>query len=292
MSVLRTIFICLILVYGVAMESYAEEKKIGPLRVGGSTTLLPIISKCANDFIEKYKTWDKVDLKLPKEDIAIFVSGGGSGFGIKSTINGTVDIGLASRDLKSKEMKLLGTYKTFLVGKDAVVIAANKDNQLVKVKKGLTNDEVAKIFSGAKKTYRDVNPRLSDDEIALLVRDSGAGSAELMQKLIMRKNQISPDALQLPSQGALLKKLEGNTRVIGYISSGLVLSSDKLYGFALEGVEPTYKNIMEGKYSFVRPLLMVVKGETGTAAKKFIEYVLTTGQKIVSANHYVPILKK
>jgi len=149
--------------------------------------------------------------------------------------------------------------------------------------------EVAEIFSGSKKTYKSIDPSLPDDNIVLLVRDAGAGSAELMQKLIMGKSQISPNALQLPSQGALLKKLETNSRFIGYISSGLVLSSDKLYGFALDGVKPSNTNIVNGKYSFVRPLLMIVKDEPSLAAKYFIDYILTTGQKTVSANHYVPV---
>jgi|TARA_B100000315_G_scaffold259566_1_gene316094 phosphate transport system substrate-binding protein len=267
----------------------AENLDVDSLRIGGSTTLLPIITNCANDFMEKYKTWNKIDSKLSKRDIIIFVSGGGSGFGIKSTINGTFDIGLASRNLKEKEKKLLGKHKTFLVGKDAVVIAANKDNCLAKTNKDLMKSEVAEIFSGSKKTYKSIDPSLPDDNIVLLVRDAGAGSAELMQKLIMGKSQISPNALQLPSQGALLKKLETNSRFIGYISSGLVLSSDKLYGFALDGVKPSNTNIVNGKYSFVRPLLMIVKDEPSLAAKYFIDYILTTGQKTVSANHYVPV---
>jgi len=57
----------------------------------------------------------------------------------------------------------------------------------------------------------------------------------------------------------------------------------------LDGVKPSNTNIVNGKYSFVRPLLMIVKDEPSLAAKYFIDYILTTGQKTVSANHYVPV---
>ena len=40
---------------------------------------------------------------MPKEEIVLFVSGGGSSFGVRSVLNGTVEIGLVSRHLKEKE---------------------------------------------------------------------------------------------------------------------------------------------------------------------------------------------
>ena len=63
------------------------------IKIGGSSTLSPIIAKCADNFTEEYKTWNKVDPSLPEEPIVIFVSTGGSGFGVKSTIDGTFDLG-------------------------------------------------------------------------------------------------------------------------------------------------------------------------------------------------------
>jgi phosphate transport system substrate-binding protein len=273
---------------GLTAPAAAAPEEDGILRIGGSTTLLPIISKAASDFMEIHGTWDKVDPSLPKKDVVIFVSGGGSGFGMKSVINGTVHIGLASRKIKEKEKKLLGEHAAFLVGKDAVVIAANKNNPLAKAKDSFTKDEVAEIFSAEKRSFKDIDSTMPDKEIVLFVRDSGAGSAEMMQKLILRKRQVSSGALQLPSQGTLLRKLETNTQALGYISSGLAFSSNKLHAFALEGVVPTNDNVINGKYMFVRPLLMVVKGKPGPMVRHFIDYVLTKGQETVIANNYVP----
>ena len=156
-----------------------DGEQDGVLRIGGSTTLLPILSTAASDFMEKYETWDKVDSSLPDNEIVIFVSGGGSSFGVRSSINGTVHIGLASRDLKDKEKELLGNHQSFLVGKDAVVIATNVNNPIAALKDGFTSDELALIMSGEYDTFQSIDNSLAPEEIVLFVRDSGAGSAEI-----------------------------------------------------------------------------------------------------------------
>ena len=56
----------------------------------GSSTLAPVITSMATTFFDTYGTWDAYDSSLPKEDIAIYVSAGGSGQGTKAVIDGTV----------------------------------------------------------------------------------------------------------------------------------------------------------------------------------------------------------
>src|SRR6056300_1036466 len=60
----------------------------------GSDTLVNV----AQAWAEAYQT--------VKPEVAIAVSGGGSGTGIAAMINGTVDIANASRSMKAKEMNL------------------------------------------------------------------------------------------------------------------------------------------------------------------------------------------
>ncbi|HZE99893.1 MAG TPA: substrate-binding domain-containing protein [Planctomycetota bacterium] len=110
------------------------------LRLGGSTTLLPVIAQCASDFMEKYETWDKADPALPKEKVVIFVTGGGSGFGVKALGQGTVHIGMISRDLKDEEKKALGEPVATLVGRDCVVFAVGRRSPLL-ARKNFTRDE-------------------------------------------------------------------------------------------------------------------------------------------------------
>lgn len=267
----------------------AMAADVAPVRIGGSTTLLPIMATAASNFMEKYQTWDKVDASLPAEPIVIFVTGGGSSFGVKFTLNGTVDMGMVSRELKEKEVEKLGKHEKFLVGKDAVTIAVNKKSPLAKSGTALNTAQTARIFSGETARFRDINGALPNKEIVLLVRDSGAGSTELLQEVVMKDKHLSKRALQLPSQGALLQRLQANDSAVAYISSGLVAQPDSgLHGIALDGVAPSNDNVINGKYKLARPLYVVVKNEPNKFAETFVSYLLADGQKIVEAQGYVP----
>jgi len=268
----------------------ANANDEGILRIGGSTTLLPVISKNATDFMASFPNWSEADATLPRSKTKIFVSGGGSGSGIRSVIDGTNQIGLASRNLKDKEKKLLGEHEAILVGKDAVVIAAHKDSVLAGSLENMTKSQLAKIFSGEAKYAKDVVSALPSEPIVLYVRDSGAGSAEMFQKLIMKNLRVAPDALQVSSQGALLNRLESNRHAIGYLSSGLAFGSKTLKVFALNGVVPTNQRVISGEYEFTRPLLMITKGKGTALANRFIQYVLSAkGQGVLAKHNYVPV---
>ena len=260
----------------------------GTIRIGGSTTLLPVIADCTSQFMEKYETWDKVDPSFPKSRILIYVTGGGSGFGIKAAMDGTVNIGMSSRDLKDAEKAQLGQYKEFLVSKDCLAFAVNKKNPLSKID-SLTREEVARIFSGEAKTFKDVAPSLPDKPILVQMRDAAGGSTEIVQTMIMKEKNFSPNAIQVPSQGANLKKLETNASVIGYLSSVMALESSKLKVFKYEGVAPTNENVINGQYRISRPLLLLVKGTPEPTWQKFIDYVLNDGQRIIQEHGYVPV---
>ena len=282
----------LLLLAGVvflAAAAHAADEPDPTVRTGGSTTLLPVMANCSSEFMEKFQTWDRVDASLPKKSTTVFVTGGGSGFGVKSLASGVIDIGMVSRDLKDQEKKTIGDHQTHLVGKDAVAIAVNSRNPLAGRKKNFTPAELAGIFSGEVKTYQDIDRSLPAKPIVLLTRDAGAGSTEIFQEKIMGERKLSPKALQLPSQGALLEKLHSNNNAIAYISAGLATHSKTLKAFALETVEPTDANVTSGAYLLARPLLMVVKTPPSPAVRHFVDYALNSCQKLVAAHGYIPV---
>ena len=86
----------------------------GTISEAGSTTIQPVAEKLAAAFIEKHP------------DIDITVQGGSSSTGIKSVANGIVDIGAASRDLRSSEPDLV----THLLARDGIAIIVHPDNSI------------------------------------------------------------------------------------------------------------------------------------------------------------------
>ena len=282
------LLMCAIMLHGVGSVQPAWAEFDGTLRIGGSTTLLPVVADAASQFMEKHGTWDKVDPTLPKKQILIFVTGGGSGFGVNAAIGGTVDIGMSSRELKDAEKAKLGEHKEVLVSKDCIAFAVNKKGPLAKLD-NLTAADVVKIYSGEAKTFKDVRSDLPAKPIVVLMRDMAGGSTEMLQGMVLKDKSFVSSAIQVPSQGANLKKAEENASAITYISSVIALQSPNLKVLKYQGVAPTNENVVTGKYPITRPLLLLVKGTPSPAAQRFIDYMLDEGQAVVLEHGYVPV---
>lgn len=92
-------------------ESTEKKTESNQILFNGSSTLAPVITSIATDFFDTYGTWDAYDSSLPKEDIAIYVSAGGSGQGTKAVIDGTSTFGMVARSVKDEEKKQLKTKR-------------------------------------------------------------------------------------------------------------------------------------------------------------------------------------
>ncbi|HJH27960.1 MAG TPA: phosphate-binding protein, partial [Methanophagales archaeon] len=110
--VIAAIVVAAIATIGVAvvlMPAQGSPAELsGELTIAGSTTVLPINQECARLLMEKNPA------------LRISISGGGSGHGVKSVGAGEIDIGAASRDVKSKEMETYPDLKPVGIGKDSV----------------------------------------------------------------------------------------------------------------------------------------------------------------------------
>ena len=85
----------------------------GELTIGGSTTFQPLAAKLADAFRVRY----------PK--VRVDVAGGGSKVGIQAAHEGTVDLGMVSRDLKPEEETGIQMHKVAL---DAVAMVVHPSN--------------------------------------------------------------------------------------------------------------------------------------------------------------------
>ncbi len=269
----------------------ASEKT--SIKIGGSSTLSPIIAACADSFTEEFKTWNKVDASLPEEPIVIFVSTGGSGFGLKSSIDGTFDFGMVSKVLKDEEKAQFADGTIVQLGSDVLDIAVNNANPAAQVKPDLSTEELVAVFSGEIKNWSELDAALPDRPIVVAVRDLGGGASEVFDNAVMKGTPISEDALQLPSMGALGGKIMDNSDTIGYVSSGLVNQNpDKLIPLSVNGIAPTLENINSGTYNISRPLLLVSPHKPTPQQQLFLDYLLSEhGLKVVEDLGYVPVSK-
>ncbi|MGN0455352.1 MAG: substrate-binding domain-containing protein [Acutalibacteraceae bacterium] len=117
--------------------AYSGSKPSGKIVVAGSSSVSPVMEK----LIEAYKAINTgADIELQTTD---------SSAGMTAAIEGTCDIGMASRELKDKEASEL---KSETIAKDGIAVIVNTNNTL----DSLTLDQVKAIFTGETKVWSDV----------------------------------------------------------------------------------------------------------------------------------------
>lgn len=257
----------------------------------GSSTLAPVMSKISLEFIETYGTWNEVNKDFSEDNIAIYVSAGGSGQGVQAVIDKTSNFGMVAREVKDEEKESIENEKEYQVGIDALTIAVNPKNPILEIKDDLNSEEIAKIFSGEYKTWKDVDSSLPDKEIVVVTRDIGGGAHEVFQKAIMGDTEVKSDAIQAASMGALVSKVIENEYAIGYASYGVANQNEgKISKLKVDGVEATAENIVSGDYKIQRPLLILGSGEPTAEQQAFLDYVLgEEGQVIVEELGFIPM---
>lgn len=114
----------------VAAKSYISSKASGKVVVAGSSSVSPVMEK----LIESYKSVN------PNAKIELQTSD--STTGVTNAINGTCDIGMASRALKDSE-KAKGVQE-ITIAIDGIAVIVNKANPV----ENMTKAQVESIFTG------------------------------------------------------------------------------------------------------------------------------------------------
>ncbi|HIJ06033.1 MAG: Phosphate ABC transporter substrate-binding protein, PhoT family [Methanomicrobiales archaeon 53_19] len=256
----------------VGSDPSVEQRSIS---VTGSTTVLPIAQIAADTYMDKH----------PNDEI--LVSGGGSSVGVKAVGEGTADIGMASRDLKSSEMEQYPGLVEHVVAVDGIALIVNPENSI----SSLTLDQIKAIYKGEITNWKDVGG--SDRQIVVVGRDSASGTREFFYEAVMQKEEFVRTQQELNSNGAVKQTVAQTPDAIGYVGLGYIDTSVKAVNINMDGVlvEPTIDNVENKAYPIARSLHMYTKGPETGLAKDFLEFLMSAeGQQIVSNEGFVPII--
>lgn len=116
---------------------YSASNQSGSISVVGSTSIGPLMEKLA----EAYKELNP--------DVQIDITANGSSAGMTAAIEGTADIGMASRELKDEEKAELNSDAIAL---DGIAVVINKDNSV----EDLSLDQVKEVFQGKTTDWADL----------------------------------------------------------------------------------------------------------------------------------------
>lgn len=117
--------------------AFTSNNASGKVVVSGSSSVTPVMEKLA-------EAYQKVN-----SGVTVDVQQSDSSTGIKDAINGTSDIGMASRDISDDELSQ--GIKSVTIAQDAIAVIVNKDNAV----DDITMDEIKAIYTGSKTTWSD-----------------------------------------------------------------------------------------------------------------------------------------
>lgn len=118
-------------------EAYSSSKPDGKVVVAGSSSVSPVMEKLAEAY-KKVNT--NADIEIQTSD---------SSAGLQAAMNGTCDIGMASRDLKDEEKNSL-TQVT--IAKDGIAVIVNRNNPC----SDLSMEQIKAIYTGEAAVWSDI----------------------------------------------------------------------------------------------------------------------------------------
>ena len=231
-------------------------------------------------------------------DVRISVTGGGSGTGIASLINGTVGIANASRQIKSEEVEQARANGIdpveHIIARDAIAVIVNPENPVSQ----LTLQQISDIYSGRIANWMEIGGE--DRPIVRLSRETNSGTHVYFLETVLRlgnkedKTLFSMDTLLLPSSEGIISEVRQNPNAIGYDGLGYVPDDLKMIAIAKEEggayVLPSILTVNDKSYPIARDLYMYTNGQPKGLLKEYLDWILSPeAQEIVAELGFVPV---
>jgi len=282
----------------VNLSDYIKVQGVaGNLNSVGSDTLNNMMTFWAEGFRKKYP------------NVNIQIEGKGSSTAPPALIEGTGQVGPMSRKMKDQEIQKFETkfgYKPTAIGValDSLAVFINKDNPL----EGLSLQQVDALFSKNRKggAANDVTTwdqlgltgDWSNKPVSLYGRNSASGTYGYFKEKALYKGDYKDTVKEQPGSASVVLGVTEDLSGVGYSGIGYKTSGVKAIALGKKDgdkqYEPSYENVLNGKYPLGRLLYIYVGKEPNkplpTLVKEFLKYALSKeGQEIVVKDGYLPL---
>ena len=290
-------FIAIAMLMFVGCKKQEGEVKKTVISVKGSDTMVNLAQKWAEIYMQK------------NPNVSIQVTGGGSGTGVASLLNGTTDLANSSRELKESELETAKqkgvTPVIYNVALDGIAVIVHPENKI----DNLTVKQVSDIFAGKITNWKQ--PGGSDMPITLYGRENSSGTYEFFKDHVLGKDvsgkqvDYSPATQVLQGTAALGEAVARDIKGIGYGGVGyFALRKDvKILHIKKDDSSPAispaengvvnYHVIWNGDYPISRYLYCFTNGEAKDELKNYMDFIISPeGQKLVESMEYIPLPQK
>lgn len=259
------------------------SKDTQTIKIKGSDTEVNLSVELAESFY----------LQHPNSFVSI--SGGGSGLGIASLLNGTTNIANSSRRINHNEMTLFQSkgivIDSFIFAQDAIAFVVAKDIPI----DAISTKDLAKILKGDYTNWKSISQK--DLPINIYGRQSNSGTHEFIKKRL--GIEFSPNAKEMNGNAQILEAIKVDNSGIGYVGAGYMqngntngLKSLRIYtNQDTTAVSPLDAGMIAvGKYFFQRPLYQYYKANEYEKVKAILDFEKSIlGQQIIQSAGYYPV---
>ncbi|WP_395091335.1 substrate-binding domain-containing protein [Vaginella massiliensis] len=232
-------------------------------------------------------------------DFSIAISGGGSGLGITSLLNGQADIANSSRPLSAQEIQ---QFKDAGIELRTIVFA--EDATAFIVHKALPIDEIdvnslGKIMNGEVTNWSEIAD--VDMDINIYGRQSSSGTYSFVKNKL--KTEFTSSAKEMTGNAQIIESVKTDKTGIGYVGAGYLLHDSaegndiKILKIKETPTSTAYSPldlaaINQNLYFFQRPLYQFIIEKSWYKVKPFIDFEKSDmGKKMIEEHGYYIIEK-
>ena len=227
-------------------------------------------------------------------DFNIAISGGGSGLGITSLLNGQADIANSSRPLSEEEKQQFKKknilLKTVIFAEDATAFVVHKDLPITEI----TIETLGKILSGSITNWAELTD--ADYPINIYGRQSSSGTHSFVKKKL--GIEFTNAAKEMTGNAQIIEGVKADRTGIGYVGAGYVaddpIASQGIKVLKIiekegeQAISPLDQEAINQRiYFFQRPLYQFVLAESWEKVRPFIAFERSVpGKKLIEEHGY------
>ena len=216
----------------------------------------------------------------------VFVRGGGSVVGIEDLRSGKVDFAAACRNRETGDPE---DIEFIQVAWDALVFIVHKSNPI----ENISLNEVRSIYSGQINNWKKLGGRDMPIKIFVSRPKKGLSGVESSMKnmVLNGKSPVeSPHTFSVAST-AIVEQMIDDTPG-GFATAGFTSARKRdVKMLKVNGVAPTYKNIIKNRYEMKRPLFLIIPRKPKEDVRKFVDFALSReGQQFIRSQGVVSLL--
>ena len=259
--------------------------KVPYIKIKGSDTEVNLVVRLAEEF---HKT---------NPDFHVSISGGGSGLGIASLLNGQADIANSSRAMNAYENALFQKrgieIDTFVFAEDAISFIVSKYLPL----DSISVIDLSKILGGTYNNWLTLTGK--NLPINIYGRQSNSGTHDFVkQKLAI---EFSPYAKEMNGNAQIIEAVKADRSGIGYVGVGYVMeagkSNQKIKVLKIVSsknapvlLPSAEASVIRNSYYFQRPLYQFIKKGSREKVAAFLAFEKSDkGLAIIHSWGYFPV---